>query len=125
MTTFSLHLSGCLTLANRVPRQDPGVLGRYMPFALAVLLCGACASMTPQENFKRNLQSAVGSRADRPNVFLSPDLLLSETVLANGNVEYVYRYSIGCNMKFVVDERTQIIVAASFDGDEKACVWVP
>ena len=81
--------------------------------------------MTPHENFKRNLQCAVGSRADKPNVFLSPDLLLSETVLANGNVEYVYRYSIGCNMKFVVDERTQIIVAASFDGDEKACVWVP
>lgn len=85
----------------------------------------ACSTPTPHEAFKINLQAAVGSRTDKPNMYMLPSELVSRTPLSHDMAEYVYQYSVGCKMIFTVDERAHLIIRASFEGDEKSCAWVP
>lgn len=92
---------------------------------LACLQQFGCALPTPHENFKRNLQTAVGSQANRSNIFMDQSKLLSEVRLPNGDIEYSYLYANDCVIKFVVDQVTQRIVRATFEGSEKSCQWVP
>lgn len=95
---------------------------------LVVLACSqqfGCTLPTPHENFKRNLQTAVGSQANGSNIFMDQSKFLSEIKLSNGDIEYSYIYATDCVMKFVVDQATQRIVRATFEGSERSCQWVP
>ena len=99
-------------------------LGAWLAIMLITSLSLGCV-LTPHENFKKNLQFAVGSRADRPNAFMRPDAFVSESLHSDGNVEYSYIFGAGCTMKFLVDANTKIIIRANYDGSPSACVWVP
>ncbi len=93
--------------------------------AALVLLCAACTSVTPHENFVNNLNSRVGRSIDIPRTDLKPTLLLSERQLQNGNVEYRYRYLGNCVQVYEVDPSTRIIKRATWEGSEKSCIAPP
>jgi hypothetical protein len=51
--------------------------------------------------------------------------LISRTDLSNGYVAYRYRAGGTCRYTFEVDPNTDIIVAATWEGDAKHCIIIP
>lgn len=93
--------------------------------AVLVVLCAACTTVTPHENFANILNGRVGESFDIPRTDLKPPLLLSERQLQNGNVEYRYRYLGDCVQIYEVEPSTRIIRRAAWKGSEKSCIVPP
>ncbi len=51
--------------------------------------------------------------------------LVDQRDLPNGHIAYKYRYQGTCRYTFEVDPMTDIIVAASWEGDARHCAIVP
>lgn len=51
--------------------------------------------------------------------------LVNRTVLPNGNIAYKYRYQGTCRYTFEVDPKTDLIVAATWEGEARYCAIVP
>jgi hypothetical protein len=87
------------------------------------------------QNFVGGLQKNVGKTfekegdtirySSRSGGWAPYDGLVSRTVLPNGHVAYKYRYQGTCRYTFEVDPKTDIIVAATWEGEAKHCAIVP
>lgn len=94
---------------------------------------GGCGSQTYDpsywhQNFVGGLQREVGKNfsAIRGRAGLALDeYLVSRTDLPSGHIAYKYRYQGTCRYTFEVDPKTDIIVAATWEGEERHCAIVP
>lgn len=99
---------------------------------LSVLLVTSslsCATVSPHQNFKDQLQKAVGTNIDDvyPGSWRYRRDPIEVRTLKNGNVEYTYLYMRGrsCKFMFEVNPSTSIIVDTRFEGKEFDCVINP
>lgn len=97
---------------------------RIVLISCVLVAASGCAGVTPHENFKEGLRLMVGYNID---TFRSRTrkTLLSESALANGNVEYRFLYRQDCTEIYEVDPKTRLIVRADFEGSERSCTIVP
>jgi len=93
---------------------------------LVFLLLVGCTILTPHENFKHNVIAKVGLNIDKiGGGWTRSQDLVSTITLPNGHVAYTYKYIRSCQYTFEVDPKTNIIVAARWEGSEKDCVIAP
>jgi hypothetical protein len=57
--------------------------------------------------------------------FAIEEASVGNSTLHNGNITYKYRYQGTCRYTLEVDPKTDIIVATSWEGDERDCAIVP
>jgi hypothetical protein len=103
--------------------------------ALMLLALSGCHTeiYEPQywhKNFVAGLQSHVGKqyesvRKGKTGGWAPEEDFVSRTDLSTGNIAYKYRYQGTCRYTLEVDPKTDIIVAASWEGDERDCAIVP
>lgn len=75
------------------------------------------------ENFVKILQSSVGKKFDRAR-WTEIDLI-DRTELPNGYVAYRYLAGGTCRRIFEADPKTDIVVAARWEGEAKHCIIIP
>ena len=102
---------------------------------LVLLLVAQCGCNTEiyqpeywHKNFVAGLQSEVGKKFGDVRGkagFAIQEYLVDSATLANGNATYKYRYQGTCRYTLEVDPKTDIIVATSWEGDERDCAIVP
>ena len=100
-------------------------------FMLFVALStSGCASVTPHENFKDQLNRKVGKNIDNLPPFWARERdLIQKKLLINGNVEYRYwglsRGLRSCQYIFEVEPKSRMIVNVRYEGKEFDCVINP
>jgi hypothetical protein len=81
------------------------------------------------QNFLNTLNSQVGRKYDvvRRGSWANSTDLISSVTLSNGNVAYKYPYQNPslCSYTFEVDPKTDVIVAVTWQGEEKHCILIP
>jgi hypothetical protein len=81
------------------------------------------------QNFLNALNSQVGRKYEsaRRGSWANPVDLISSVKLPNGNTAYKYPYQNPslCNYTFEVDSKTDIIIAVTWEGEEKHCILIP
>jgi len=98
---------------------------KLMQQGLVLLLIVGCTILTPHENFVQHHLANVGQTIEalRPAGYARD--VIDVTSLPNGNIAYRYRYVRSCRYIYEVDPKTNIIVAARWEGSEKDCVIAP
>lgn len=109
-----------------------GTLLLCVPLLIGVPTVAGCSSQQYDpdywhQNFVTNLRSNVGKKLNsvRNLGYASSEAFLGSTNLSNGNITYRYRAGGTCRYTFEVDPKTNIIVAATWEGEAKHCIIVP
>jgi hypothetical protein len=93
---------------------------------VATTLLVACASVTPHQNFVAHMEGNIGKRIDDPSaMWVMPQHLLGTSNLANGDVEYVYRFQGSCRYFFEVDPKSNVMVKWRYEGSDRDCAIMP
>jgi hypothetical protein len=90
-----------------------------------IALLAACASVTPQQNLQDQLARLPGKSEDLSLYYLRSELLLSEGVLPNGNVERRYRYTGDCVLVVEVNPVSRVFTRAEAHGSRQHCALPP
>jgi hypothetical protein len=87
------------------------------------------------ENFVAGLQGNVGRKFERVRStrarggetggWAVTEQLVDRVDLPTGHVTYKYRYQGTCRYTFEVDPKTDVIVAATWEGEARHCAIVP
>lgn len=95
--------------------------------AMVVLYsCSSCSSLSPQENFRHQLQNNIGKKkVEYPASWHESVRLIGSIDLHNGNIEYRYRFRRACEYVLVVDGVTNTIIATRIEGNEADCTLPP
>ena len=104
------------------------------PLLMTAVMCGCNTQMyNPNywhSSFVAGLQKNVGKhfesvRSGDTGGWAWDRDLVSRTELPNGHLSIKYRYQGTCRYSFEVDPKTDFIVAASWEGEERHCAIVP
>ena len=99
-------------------------MSRFL-FLFAILASSSCKSLSPHENFKDHMSSAVGKKISDPHTWARDDRQVSVRPLENGNVEHKYTFRRSCWYFFEVEKSSGLIVGWRFEGSEKDCAIAP
>jgi hypothetical protein len=97
---------------------------------LLMFTLGACNTISPHDNFKRALNSTVGTSLDDQKIngqWLVSREPIAENRLPNGNIEYTYLYMtrFKCMFAFEIENKTRKIVNARIVSGEHDCFINP
>lgn len=99
-------------------------MSRFLLFCFTLASC-SCGSLSPHENFKAHMSSAVGKSISDSNTWAREDRYVSVRTLENGNVEHKYFFGKSCLYFFEVKKNTEEIVGWRFEGDVCDCAIAP